>query len=86
MLSHANLCYQVNNLQHFLAVAPGQRTLSLLPPWHIYERACGCGGQAGGWAGGCGAVGRSSLLHVGLPPLPHYYLILEMPPRVRPAA
>ena len=36
MLSHANLCYQVNNLQHFLAVAPGQRTLSLLPPWHIY--------------------------------------------------
>ncbi|PSC68813.1 putative acyl-activating enzyme chloroplastic [Micractinium conductrix] len=41
MLTHANLLYQVNNLSHFLAVSPGERSLSLLPPWHIYERACG---------------------------------------------
>ncbi|GLC36919.1 hypothetical protein PLESTB_000178300 [Pleodorina starrii] len=40
MLSHANLTYQVNNLSHFLAVQPGDRVLSLLPPWHIYERTC----------------------------------------------
>ena len=33
--------HQVNNLSHFLAVSPGERSLSLLPPWHIYERACG---------------------------------------------
>jgi acyl-CoA synthetase (AMP-forming)/AMP-acid ligase II len=31
---------QVNNLSHFLPVTAGERTLSLLPPWHIYERAC----------------------------------------------
>lgn len=41
MLTHANLLYQAHNLSFFLPVSPGQRTLSLLPPWHIYERACG---------------------------------------------
>lgn len=41
MLSHANLLYQVANLDFFLPVQPGQRALSLLPPWHVYERACG---------------------------------------------
>ncbi|GLI62125.1 hypothetical protein VaNZ11_004661 [Volvox africanus] len=40
MLTHANLSYQVRNLSHFLAVQPGDRVLSLLPPWHIYERTC----------------------------------------------
>eukprot|EP00198_Chlamydomonas_reinhardtii_P001953 XP_001691289.1 long-chain-fatty-acid CoA ligase [Chlamydomonas reinhardtii] len=40
MLTHANLCYQVRNLSHFLQVRPGDRVLSLLPPWHIYERTC----------------------------------------------
>ncbi|KXZ51078.1 hypothetical protein GPECTOR_14g62 [Gonium pectorale] len=40
MLSHANLSYQVRNLTHFLDVQPGERVLSLLPPWHIYERTC----------------------------------------------
>ncbi|KAG2449926.1 hypothetical protein HYH02_000030 [Chlamydomonas schloesseri] len=40
MLTHANLCYQVRNLTHFLQVRPGDRVLSLLPPWHIYERTC----------------------------------------------
>ncbi len=41
MLTHANLMYQVTNLSFFLRPAPGERTLSLLPPWHIYERAAG---------------------------------------------
>lgn len=41
MLTHGNLAYQINNFRHFITVAPGQRTLSLLPPWHIYERSCG---------------------------------------------
>jgi hypothetical protein len=40
MLTHSNLLYQVNNLDFFLPVAAGERALSLLPPWHIYERAC----------------------------------------------
>lgn len=39
MLTHANIAYQINNLSYFLAVRPGECTLSLLPPWHIYERA-----------------------------------------------
>lgn len=42
MLTHSNLLYQVNHLDNFLPVDAGDRTLSLLPPWHIYERACGC--------------------------------------------
>jgi hypothetical protein len=41
MLTHSNLMYQVTNLSFFLRPAPGERTLSLLPPWHIYERAAG---------------------------------------------
>ena len=31
----------MSHFDAFLPVAAGQRTLSLLPPWHIYERACG---------------------------------------------
>lgn len=38
-LTHANLAYQINRLDSFLPVRPGERTLSLLPPWHIYERS-----------------------------------------------
>lgn len=38
-LTHGNLLYQVENLDHFLPVKNGQTSLSLLPPWHIYERA-----------------------------------------------
>ena len=41
MLTHANLLYQLHNLKHFLQPAPGESSLSLLPPWHIYERSCG---------------------------------------------
>eukprot|EP00892_Ulva_mutabilis_P000378 jgi/Ulvmu1/10340/UM061_0023.1 len=37
-LSHANILYQVETFPHFLEVAPGESALSLLPPWHIYER------------------------------------------------
>lgn len=40
-LTHANLAYQVANFGHFIDVRPGDRTLSLLPPWHIYERTAG---------------------------------------------
>ncbi|GAX82801.1 hypothetical protein CEUSTIGMA_g10227.t1 [Chlamydomonas eustigma] len=49
-LTHANLMYQVENLSHFLPVKEGQSVLSLLPPWHIYERSASyyvlsCGGK-----------------------------------------
>ncbi len=40
MLSHANLAYQINNLSYFVEVRPGDTSLSLLPPWHIYQRSC----------------------------------------------
>lgn len=40
MLTHANLRYQVDNLSYFLPLRAGDRSLSLLPPWHIYERSC----------------------------------------------
>eukprot|EP00878_Enallax_costatus_P036567 GHUV01041074.1.p1 GENE.GHUV01041074.1~~GHUV01041074.1.p1 ORF type:complete len:511 (+),score=205.18 GHUV01041074.1:480-2012(+) len=39
-LSHGNLAYQVDHLDYFLQVTPGDSTLSLLPPWHIYQRMC----------------------------------------------
>jgi len=40
-LSHGNLFYQVENFHHFITPQPGESTLSLLPPWHIYERSTG---------------------------------------------
>ncbi|GFR52122.1 hypothetical protein Agub_g14636 [Astrephomene gubernaculifera] len=39
MLMHSNLAYQAGGLQYFFPVQPGDRVLSMLPPWHIYERA-----------------------------------------------
>lgn len=39
-LTHRNILYQVEQFPQFLNVLPGQQTLSLLPPWHIYERSC----------------------------------------------
>ena len=49
MLSHSNLFYQVDKFDFFVRLGPSDQTLSLLPPWHIYERAvgyyifsCGC--------------------------------------------
>lgn len=38
---HSNLMYQLNNLNYFLTSTDGDTALSLLPPWHIYERSCG---------------------------------------------
>ena len=41
MLSHANILYQVANFSSYVKPAAGEQTLSLLPPWHIYERSVG---------------------------------------------
>lgn len=38
MLSHRNLTYQIANMSFYLPLTPGKSALSLLPPWHIYER------------------------------------------------
>lgn len=40
LLSHGNLAYQVLNMNVAMTVNPGDNVLSLLPPWHIYERSC----------------------------------------------
>ncbi|XP_047317488.1 probable acyl-activating enzyme 16, chloroplastic isoform X1 [Impatiens glandulifera] len=40
MLTHKNLLHQVNNLWDIVPAVPGDRFLSMLPPWHAYERAC----------------------------------------------
>ncbi|XP_076916654.1 putative acyl-activating enzyme 16, chloroplastic [Bidens hawaiensis] len=40
MLTHNNLLHQVHNLFDVVPAVPGDRFLSLLPPWHAYERAC----------------------------------------------
>ncbi|KAL6970932.1 Long-chain-fatty-acid--[acyl-carrier-protein] ligase AEE15, chloroplastic, variant 2 [Sarracenia purpurea var. burkii] len=40
MLSHKNLLHQINNLSEFVPAEPADRFLSMLPPWHAYERAC----------------------------------------------
>ncbi|RAL54418.1 hypothetical protein DM860_001546 [Cuscuta australis] len=49
MLTHKNLLHQVLNLWDPVPVLRGERFLSMLPPWHAYERAaeyfilsCGC--------------------------------------------
>jgi len=40
MLTHANLLHQVNTLGSIIQPQSGDRLLSILPTWHIYERAC----------------------------------------------
>ncbi|XP_048230081.1 probable acyl-activating enzyme 16, chloroplastic [Ricinus communis] len=40
MLTHKNLLHQINNLLDVVPAEPGDRFLSMLPPWHAYERAC----------------------------------------------
>jgi len=37
-LTHSNILYQVKQFPAFLNIQPGSKTLSILPPWHIYER------------------------------------------------
>uniref|UniRef100_A0A0E0P3U8 4-coumarate--CoA ligase n=1 Tax=Oryza rufipogon TaxID=4529 RepID=A0A0E0P3U8_ORYRU len=39
MLTHRNLLHQIKNLWDFVPAVPGDRFLSMLPPWHAYERA-----------------------------------------------
>lgn len=39
MLTHSNLLHQVVYLWEVVQPDPGDRFLSLLPPWHIYERS-----------------------------------------------
>nr|XP_043609773.1 probable acyl-activating enzyme 16, chloroplastic [Erigeron canadensis] len=40
MLTHSNLLHQVRNLGEVVPAGPGDRFLSMLPPWHAYERSC----------------------------------------------
>ncbi|XP_028759744.1 probable acyl-activating enzyme 16, chloroplastic [Neltuma alba] len=40
MLTHGNLLHQIKNLWDVVPAEPGDRFLSMLPPWHAYERAC----------------------------------------------
>lgn len=40
MLSHGNLLHQVTTLDSVLQLEPGDRVLSILPSWHVYERGC----------------------------------------------
>lgn len=39
MLSHGNLLHQVNNLRKIILCDKGDRVLSILPSWHVYERS-----------------------------------------------
>ena len=39
MLSHGNLLHQVSTLGVIIQPSPGDRVLSILPTWHVYERA-----------------------------------------------
>uniref|UniRef100_A0A0C9RPP6 TSA: Wollemia nobilis Ref_Wollemi_Transcript_28705_2682 transcribed RNA sequence n=1 Tax=Wollemia nobilis TaxID=56998 RepID=A0A0C9RPP6_9CONI len=39
MLTHNNLLHQVMHLGEVVPAIPGDRFLSILPPWHMYERA-----------------------------------------------
>lgn len=41
MLSHANIMSQLRHFDTLINVHAGDTTLSLLPPWHIYERTTG---------------------------------------------
>ncbi|XP_061369158.1 probable acyl-activating enzyme 16, chloroplastic isoform X2 [Gastrolobium bilobum] len=40
MLTHGNLLHQIKNLWDIVPADVGDRFLSMLPPWHAYERAC----------------------------------------------
>jgi long-chain acyl-CoA synthetase len=39
MLTHQNLLHQIRNFYDRVPAQPGDRFLSMLPPWHAYERA-----------------------------------------------
>ncbi|CAI8618568.1 unnamed protein product [Vicia faba] len=40
VLTHQNLLHQIKNLWEIVPAEVGDRFLSMLPPWHAYERAC----------------------------------------------
>ncbi|XP_022147167.1 probable acyl-activating enzyme 16, chloroplastic [Momordica charantia] len=40
MLTHRNLLHQIKNLWDIVPAKGGDKFLSVLPPWHAYERAC----------------------------------------------
>jgi long-chain acyl-CoA synthetase len=40
MLSYGNLMHQINTLETRIDIEPGDRFLSILPSWHVYERSC----------------------------------------------
>ncbi|KAG6593626.1 Long-chain-fatty-acid--[acyl-carrier-protein] ligase AEE15, chloroplastic, partial [Cucurbita argyrosperma subsp. sororia] len=40
MLTHRNLLHQIKNLWDVIPAKVGDKFLSMLPPWHAYERAC----------------------------------------------
>ncbi|XP_038874366.1 probable acyl-activating enzyme 16, chloroplastic [Benincasa hispida] len=40
MLTHRNLLHQIKNLWDIVPAKVGDKFLSMLPPWHAYERAC----------------------------------------------
>ncbi|CAA7396191.1 unnamed protein product [Spirodela intermedia] len=39
MLTHQNILHQIENLREIVPAEPGDRFLSMLPPWHMYERS-----------------------------------------------
>ncbi|KAJ4968883.1 hypothetical protein NE237_015584 [Protea cynaroides] len=39
MLTHQNLLHQMRNFWDRVPAVPGNRFVSVLPPWHVYERA-----------------------------------------------
>ncbi|KAL9411397.1 hypothetical protein AB3S75_045066 [Citrus x aurantiifolia] len=41
MLTHKNLLHQIRSLYDIVPAENGDKFLSMLPPWHVYERACG---------------------------------------------
>uniref|UniRef100_A0A1D1Z3V4 4-coumarate--CoA ligase n=3 Tax=Anthurium amnicola TaxID=1678845 RepID=A0A1D1Z3V4_9ARAE len=40
MLTHRNILHQIKNLWDIVPAEPGDRFVSMLPPWHVYERVC----------------------------------------------
>ncbi len=40
MLSHGNIMHQVECCDSAIQPEPGNKVLSILPTWHVYERAC----------------------------------------------
>ncbi|MBA0570533.1 hypothetical protein Golob_004174 [Gossypium lobatum] len=40
MLTHKNLLHQIENFWDVVPTEAGDRFLSMLPTWHVYERAC----------------------------------------------